>query len=410
MVGQHGRNVSHRLKNGGGYKLRFFCKGNRGGALLERDLLRALAIAFAVLAASAAPSLGQTSSANTSLPEAKSAAEAYQNIQVLKEIPADQFIPAMQFITYSLGVECSYCHVEGALEKDDKKPKQTARKMMQMMAAINRDNFDSKQAVTCNSCHRGSPRPVAIPIIAEGGPRPVTESVSGEDNSIINAPPAEQIVTKYVEAIGGAAVVQKMNTRQEKGTINVSGRNLPIEMFSRTGGKQLTVIHLPNGDSVTAYDGASGWTSTPNRPVREISSVEVASAQPEVDLQLPLHMKQLFNEVKTAATEKIGDRETYVVAGMNSGEVAAKFYFDKDTGYLLRLVRYTKSPLGRNPTQIDYADYRSQDGLKIPFQLTIARPNSRLAVQIEDAKFNVPVDDAKFTRPAAEPSPERHSP
>jgi len=378
--------------------------------LLERDLLRALAIAFAVLAASAAPSLGQTSSANTSLPEAKSAAEAYQNIQVLKEIPADQFIPAMQFITYSLGVECSYCHVEGALEKDDKKPKQTARKMMQMMAAINRDNFDSKQAVTCNSCHRGSPRPVAIPIIAEGGPRPVTESVSGEDNSIINAPPAEQIVTKYVEAIGGAAVVQKMNTRQEKGTINVSGRNLPIEMFSRTGGKQLTVIHLPNGDSVTAYDGASGWTSTPNRPVREISSVEVASAQPEVDLQLPLHMKQLFNEVKTAATEKIGDRETYVVAGMNSGEVAAKFYFDKDTGYLLRLVRYTKSPLGRNPTQIDYADYRSQDGLKIPFQLTIARPNSRLAVQIEDAKFNVPVDDAKFTRPAAEPSPERHSP
>jgi len=390
--------------------LRFFCKGNRGGALLERDLLRALAIAFAVLAASAAPSLGQTSSANTSLPEAKSAAEAYQNIQVLKEIPADQFIPAMQFITYSLGVECSYCHVEGALEKDDKKPKQTARKMMQMMAAINRDNFDSKQAVTCNSCHRGSPRPVAIPIIAEGGPRPVTESVSGEDNSIINAPPAEQIVTKYVEAIGGAAVVQKMNTRQEKGTINVSGRNLPIEMFSRTGGKQLTVIHLPNGDSVTAYDGASGWTSTPNRPVREISSVEVASAQPEVDLQLPLHMKQLFNEVKTAATEKIGDRETYVVAGMNPGEVAAKFYFDKDTGYLLRLVRYTKSPLGRNPTQIDYADYRSQDGLKIPFQLTIARPNSRLAVQIEDAKFNVPVDDAKFTRPAAEPSPERHSP
>ena len=378
--------------------------------MLERDLLRALAIAFAMLGTSAAPSLGQTSSANTSLPKAKSAAEAYQNIQVLKEIPADQFIPAMQFITYSLGVECSYCHVEGALEKDDKKPKQTARKMMQMMAAINRDNFDSKQAVTCNSCHRGSPRPAAIPMIAEGGPRPVTESVSGEDNSTINAPPAEQIVTKYVKAIGGAAVVQKMNTRQEKGTINVSGRNLPIEIFSRTGGKQLTVIHLPNGDSVTAYDGASGWTSTPNRPVREIPSVEVASAQAEVDLQLPLHMKQLFNEVKTSATEKIGDRETYVVTGMNSGEVAAKFYFDKDTGYLLRILRYTKSPLGPNPTQIDYADYRSQDGLKIPFQLTIARPNSRLAVQIEDAKFNVPVDDAKFARPAAEPTPERHSP
>jgi photosynthetic reaction center cytochrome c subunit len=381
-----------------------------GGALLESDLLRTLALTFAMLGASTAPSLGQTSSANTSLPKTKSAAEAYKNIQVLKEIPADQLSPAMQFITYSLGVECSYCHVEGALEKDDKKPKQTARKMMQMMAAINRDNFDSKQAVTCNSCHRGSPRPAAIPLIAEGNPRPVTESVRGEDNSTINAPPAEQIIQKYVEAVGGAEVLQKLNTRQEKGTINVSGRNLPIEIVSKIGGKQLTIIHLPNGDSLTAYDGASGWTSAPNRPVREISSVEVTSAQAEVELQLPLRMNRLFDEVKTAATEKIGDRETYVVAGMNSGELAAKFYFDKDSGYLLRILRYTKSPLGRNPTQIDYADYRSQDGIRIPFRMTIARPNSRLAVQIEDAKCNVPVDDAKFARPPAEPTPEKNSP
>jgi photosynthetic reaction center cytochrome c subunit len=310
----------------------------------------------------------------------------------------------MQFITYSLGVECSYCHVEGALEKDDKKPKQTARKMMQMMAAINRDNFDSKQTVTCNSCHRGSPRPSAIPIIADGGPRPITESVSEEGNSTVNAPAAELIITKYVEAIGGAPALRKVNTREEKGTINVSGRNLPIEILSRTGGRQLTVIHLPTGDSVTAYDGASGWTAAPNRPVRDIPSVEVASAQPEVDLQLPLDMKQLFSEIKPLAAETIGGRAAYVVAGMTSGELAAKFYFDKDSGFLLRILRYTKSPLGRNPTQIDYADYRPQDGLEVPFQQTIARPNSRLTIQIEEAKFNVTVDDTKFARPTAPPA------
>ena len=110
-------------------------------------------------------------------------------------------------------------------------------------------------------------------------------------------------------------------------------------------------------------------------------------------------MKQLFSEIKPVAPENIGDRETYVVAGLNSGEVATKFYFDKDTGYLLRILRYTKSPLGRNPTQIDYADYRRLDGLKVPFQLTIARPNSRLTVQIEDANFNLPIDETKFARP-----------
>jgi hypothetical protein len=138
--------------------------------------------------------------------------------------------------------------------------------------------------------------------------------------------------------------------------------------------------------------------------VREIPSVEVAAAKPEVDLQLPLHIKQLFNEVKTAGTEKIGDRESYVVAGINSGEIAAKFYFDKESGYLLRILRYTKSPLGRNPTQIAYADFRTLNGLKVPFQKTIARPNSRLTVQIEHAEFNVPVDETKFARPAVAPT------
>src|SRR5438445_13516789 len=163
---------------------------------MYRKFLCMLGIAFTVVGISEKPSRGQMASGNTSPPRERSAVEAYQNIQVLKEVPADQLVPAMQFITYSLGVECSYCHVEGALEKDDKKHKLTARKMMQMMATINRDNFDLKQVVTCNSCHRGAPRPVAIPIIAEGGSRTAIES---EDASTTSVPPAELIIAKYVE-------------------------------------------------------------------------------------------------------------------------------------------------------------------------------------------------------------------
>ena len=73
----------------------------------------------------------------------KLAEEEFKNIQALKGIPADQVIPSMQFIAASLGVECEYCHVAHANEKDDKKPKVTARKMISMMMAINRDNFEA---------------------------------------------------------------------------------------------------------------------------------------------------------------------------------------------------------------------------------------------------------------------------
>src|SRR5271155_4779243 len=102
----------------------------------------------------------------------KKAEEQFKNIQVLKGIPADQLIPAMQFITASLGVECQFCHVEGAFEKDDKKPKETARKMMEMMFAINKDNFDGHREVTCYSCHRGSTDPVGTPLVMAEEPKP----------------------------------------------------------------------------------------------------------------------------------------------------------------------------------------------------------------------------------------------
>src|ERR1700746_1208090 len=99
----------------------------------------------------------------------KLAEEEYKNIQALKGIAADQVIPSMQFIAASLGVECEYCHVARAFEKDDKKPKLTARKMIGMMMTINKENFEGHREVTCYSCHRGSPDPVANPMNAARG-------------------------------------------------------------------------------------------------------------------------------------------------------------------------------------------------------------------------------------------------
>jgi photosynthetic reaction center cytochrome c subunit len=361
------------------------------------------AIILFLLPIVAAVLCGQSSIASP--PSPRTAAEAYHNIQVLKDIPADNLVPAMQFITYSLGVECGYCHVEGALEKDDKKTKLTARRMMQMMFAINRDNFDSKQVVTCNSCHRGSPHPTSIPVIAEFEGEPKFGVPAEGATTVVNAPSPEEIIARYINAIGGANALAKVKTRQERGTIAIGGRSLPLEIITSSGGKQLTLIHLPNGDSITAYDGASGWTSAPNRPVHAIPAIEVVSARTETDLQLPIHMKNLFDELKSMQPANIGDRETYVVTGFSAGDMAAKFYFDKESGYLLRIVRYTKTPVGQSPTQIDYEDYRVLEGTKVPFRFTISRPNSRLAVQIEEVKFNVLIDDRKFAQPPSAPAP-----
>ena len=349
---------------------------------------------------------GQSAPAHPALSKAKTTEEAYKNIQVLKGIPADQLIPAMQFITGSLGVECSYCHSEGAFDKDDKKPKQTARKMIRMMIAINQENFDGQRQVTCYSCHRGSPRPVATPMIAEAGVPPAHEAEPVEPTPLpADTPAVDQILARYVHALGGTSAIEKLSTRVEQGSIDIGGRQFPVELFSKIPGKRALIIHLPNGDNITTLDGASGWISTPGRPTREIPESEMFSARLEADLQLPIHFQQFFSEIKTANPEKIGDHDVYVVSGGGAGEVAAKFYFDEQSGLLLRMLRYSDSPIGRNPTQVDYSDYRDEGKLRVPFQQTVSTPRSRYSIRIEHVQDNVPVDDSKFARPAATPMP-----
>jgi photosynthetic reaction center cytochrome c subunit len=339
-------------------------------------------------------------------PGSEKAEEHYKNIQALKGIPADQLIPGMQFIAASLGVECQFCHVEGDFQKDDKKTKRTARKMMEMMFAINKDNFEGHREVTCYSCHRGSAEPVGTPpVMAEEPKAAMGEAKPGEGAR--DKPSADTLLDKYLKAVGGAAAIEKITTRVMTGTISFGNRNVAIDIYSKDPDKRISFAHTPDGDSVTAFDGREGWLGFPGRPAREMHGSELDAAAMDADLHFAAHLKGMFSEAQVHGAEKIGDHDAYLVIGRREGKPPLRLYFDEQSGLLVRLVRYGETPLGRMPTQIDYADYREAGGVKIPFRWTLARPSGRFTIQVSEVKQNVPVDEAKFAKPPAPPEEKR---
>src|SRR5262249_19159583 len=114
----------------------------------------------------------------------------FKNIQVLKELPADDLDGVMRFMAASLGVQCQFCHVTAEtgnwpMEKDDKRAKQTARQMITMVKAINDQSFNGRPQVTCASCHTRHQRPDARPPLAvEMTPEQIAEA-----NARAAAPP-----------------------------------------------------------------------------------------------------------------------------------------------------------------------------------------------------------------------------
>jgi len=136
-------------------------------------------------------------------------------------------------------------------------------------------------------------------------------------------------------------------------------------------------------------------------PLLELTGKFLEAVKVDADLAFPARIKQSFSEGRVGYLTTINDREVEVVQGDSGGIFPVKLYFDKESGLLVRQVRYTNSPVGLNPTQIDYTDYRDVSGVKMPFRWTTTWTDGRSSTELSEVKANLPIDAAKFAKPAA---------
>ena len=349
----------------------------------------------------------------------------FTNIQILKDIPADQLIPSMQFISAALGVDCGFCHVTGKghpdFASDDKRAKKTAREMMTMTMAINQNNFNGQQRVTCASCHNGhnEPNPVA-PVLddvrwqervdararasAQSGPaaQPQAQQQRRPSPEAMQAA-AEAAVAKYVDAIGGQAAIDKLTSLVEKGTIATPhGDSSQFELRESAPNKVLFLRTPANGQAMrVAYNGEQAAAAIGGH-TNPIHGFELEALKLDANFFRNFNLKQQYTRMQSPPfTQKIDGREVQMVRGMlpdNQGQET--LYFDSQSGLLVRRVTVLRTALGGIPQQYDYSDYREVNGVKIPFVTKVSTPENIQTRTITEAKFNVPVDEKDFSVPA----------
>ena len=337
------------------------------------------------------------------------AEDVFKNVQVLKGIPADEFMGTMSAFSAALGESCETCHdgKDGwaSYALDTVPRKRTARRMVTMMAAINQANFGGRQAVTCFTCHRGADRPRITPSLTEVYGEAPPEGPDEGVRPAPDAPSADQVLDKYVQAIGGASRVASLTSFAAKGNsggYGPEGDKRPVEIFAKAPDQRTTIIHTLDGDSTTTVDGRAGWIAAPHRPVPVLGLTggELDGARLDAQLSFPAQIKQAFGGWRAGAATTINDRPAQVLEGTSPGGTLAKLYFDRESGLLLRLVRFAPSKVGRLPTQIDYADYRDVAGVKLPFRWTVTWLSGVDTFELTEVQPNVAIDAKVFAKPA----------
>ncbi len=332
----------------------------------------------------------------------KTTDEVFKNIKVLKGMPAYQLLPTMHYFEASLGFNCSNCHVRGHNDSDKKPEKRKARKMIKMMEAINKNDFDGKQMVTCYTCHRGNANPQTIPEVATVAM--MKEEIDQKNNdNMINVPnrlnSAEEIIAKFQQAIGGKDAFEKITSLKLEGNVSAGeGRNFQVSIYKKAPDFYLSSSQSPFGTFEMGYNGKIGWEKS-RFGLRQVNQPDIQDLKLDADFYSPLDFLKNYSNLKFTDVQILNNDTVYVVDGTSSNIRRYKFYFSTRTGLLLREIRFDKTLLGNLQTKTDYKHYTNVNGVLFPDDIRVANYERIEETKYTNISANVPVENSIFEMP-----------
>jgi hypothetical protein len=362
-------------------------------------------------------------------PAGPMAPEKYKNIQVLTDVPAAQLDDTMQFFMAATGISCAGCHVRDqatgqfSYDLDTQRSKQTARRMIQLVKTVNAGDFGAR--INCATCHQGRNQPAglqpAIPLTADqiaalaaraGGP-PAAGAPGGAGRGAPGggggnapaAPPLDDLIAKYVTAMGGQAAIEKVTSIVMTGTlVNRANQSAGFTIEQ----KGLKYRESTDGPQATTwgFDGTDGWVQGGGL-VADLSGFRLRQATKLNDLGRPVQLKTRYTNLTSgrptrlpASTPTGTPVDVNLIQGNITDNVTERLYFDASSGVLLRRQIITRTPLNGSLTEtVDYSDYKPVAGVMMPFTIKRTNWNTLDTLTVVDVKPGAQIDDARFARP-----------
>ncbi len=217
-------------------------------------------------------------------------------------------------------------------------------------------------------------------------------------------PSADEILDKYVSAIGGDAAWRKLNSRVSKGTIEIPAMSLSgtVEVHEKAPASSLAVVNLGGATFQRGFDGTTAWSDDPQNGLRTLSGAEAEDSKRQADFYHQLNLRKYYSKWKVTGTEKVGDHDVYALEATSTSGDVDKMYFDTKSGLLVRAITTVHSPQGDQVIQADLSDYRDTDGIKLPFSVHQSAAQADYTITFSEIHHNVALSDGQFAKPAAQ--------
>ena len=201
-------------------------------------------------------------------------------------------------------------------------------------------------------------------------------------------PSADAVLNRFVDAIGGRAVLEKRHNQVEHGTVEIAAMGVKggVTIYEAEPNKNRMIIDLAGiGKIESGTDGTVAWENNPLQGPRVVQGVELVDTLRDATFNAPLSVQKLYSKVET--TE--GHDCYKVVLTPKEGNPTTEYY-DKTSGFLIKTSATRSTAMGDVPIDMVYDDYRKDGDAVSPHKLT--QRAAQMEFQIVIAKTDVNVD------------------
>lgn len=214
-------------------------------------------------------------------------------------------------------------------------------------------------------------------------------------------PKAEELLAAHVEACGGRAAIDAIDSIYTEATLNVKAQSLKgkVKSWWKQGRFFIEESIEGVGRTRAGYDGKRFWSDDPISQLRELEGAEAEQYAWASSMFLPAHWQKHFVSAKSTQARKVGDEVLYdVELRTKSGELLT-MSFDKNTKLMREQAFEQISAMGKIPLKVRLTDYRAVGGYKFPHRQALVTPILNGEQVFEVFKVNEPVNEELFAMP-----------
>jgi hypothetical protein len=215
-------------------------------------------------------------------------------------------------------------------------------------------------------------------------------------------PTGESLLARFTEVTGGNAAWSKIRTVFMDGAIDMAGRNFvgSVQIVEQGEKSYMSMEFAGIGKVEECYNGVDAWEVSAVSGPRLIEGEEKASIRRASSIAIITGWRNLYSKATTLRSEDIDGHPAWRVEMTPKEGKVETFWFDRDSGLLVRVQSTLSSVLGEINSDLRMSDYREVEGIRTPFTMREQVMGQDIVMRFTTVAFNGAIPAGRFDPPA----------